>query len=86
MLTKEKVEQAKALVHLLTNNSQQIMGYLELGQIDKALVAAKAGSDTLKQLSRVLGTAYDHERPEINTEPKQRRAHGVILVTGGTKQ
>lgn len=83
MLSGETVEKSKLLVHQLTNNSQRILGYLELGDVVKALAAAKDGITTLTQLSQVLGTAYDHERSEINTQPKKR---GVTLITGGTTQ
>ena len=49
---------AKVLVHQLTNNAQLILGYLELGDHVKALAATKESIRILRQLTRIIGTAY----------------------------
>jgi hypothetical protein len=49
---------AKVLIHQLTNNAQLILGYLELGEQAKALAATKESIRILRQLTRIIGTAY----------------------------
>ncbi len=58
-----QTEEAKSLIHQLTNNAQMILGYLELGDNAKALKAAKESIRLLKNLTRLIGTPF--KKPKI---------------------
>src|SRR5438309_661140 len=65
------IEEAKNLIHTLANSLQAAMGYLELGQYDKAIKAVRNCNSSLRQLAHTLSALATDAQDEAGRAARE---------------